>query len=67
MTGELPPLDMTVQVVALDLACRACWATIRHCPRNQAEVWAGAHRDPVVVQGHLLVNGTPQLWRRRRR
>lgn len=57
-------VEVHVEVVALDLACRACWATI-HLPREAAPAWFAAHRDPRIVQGHLLVNGQPHLWRRR--
>lgn len=58
-------VELHVEVVALDLACRACWETIRNLPREAAPAWAAAHRDPRIIQGHLLVNGRPQLWRRR--
>lgn len=62
MPRELP---LVVEVVALDLACRCCWATASNVPRAMADVWASAHRDAVVVQAHVVAGGRRTVLRPR--
>lgn len=58
-------LELVVEVVALDMACRACWATAAKVPRAMAPVWACAHRDAVVVQAHVVTaGGRRDVWRK---
>lgn len=57
--------ELHVQVVALDMACRACWATAAKVPRELADLWASAHRDAVVVQAHVVTaGGQRDVWRK---
>lgn len=56
--------DLRVEVVALDLVCRACWATATKVPKAMAPVFACAHRDAVVVQAHVVTaGGQRDVWR----
>jgi len=58
-------LELVVEVVALDMACRCCWATVTAVPRELADLWASAHRDAVVVQAHVVTaGGQRDVWRK---